>query len=107
MSDYDYGRENGLWGNEGIPYAVKYESRSSYLSARKSNSKNFNRRERLSLKNGFEIVYDEDAYNGRYFVKDGKKWIHNIAALKRQLGTRNDNELINLGYDVENHHLSH
>ena len=47
----------------------------------------FNRSELLAIKNGFEVVYDKDAYNGRYFIKDGKKWIHNIDALKRQLGT--------------------
>ena len=45
------------------------------------------RSEQLAVKNGFEVVYDKDAYNGRYFIKDGKKWIHNIDALKRQLGT--------------------
>jgi len=22
MSDYDYGRENGLWGDDGIPYGI-------------------------------------------------------------------------------------
>ena len=48
---------------------------------------NFNRSEKLALKYNFQMVIDENAYNGRYFIKDGKKWIHNIDALKRQLGT--------------------
>ena len=48
---------------------------------------NLNRSEKLALKYNFQMVIDENAYNGRYFIKDGKKWIHNIDALKRQLGT--------------------
>jgi hypothetical protein len=54
---------------------------------------NFNRSEKLALKYSFEIVIDENAYNSRYFFKDGKKWIHNIDALKRQLGISCDDEL--------------
>ena len=29
MSDYDYGRENGLWGEDGIPYCLN--DKSSYI----------------------------------------------------------------------------
>jgi len=54
---------------------------------------NFNRSERLALDNGFKVVHDENAYNSRYFIKDGKKWIHNFDALKRQFRTNNDREL--------------
>ncbi|MCT7433708.1 hypothetical protein N5T66_10450 [Aliarcobacter cryaerophilus] len=74
-----------------------------------SNIKNpvFNRSEQLALKNGFEVVYDNDAYNGRYFIKDGKKWIHNIDALKRQLGTSSDSEVEEKGYDVEAYYSCH
>ena len=68
---------------------------------------NFNRSEKLALKYSFEMVIDEEAYNGRYFIKDGKKWIHNIDDLKRQLGTKSDDVLINNGYDVKSYYLTH
>jgi len=68
---------------------------------------NFNRSEKLALKCSFEMVIDENAYNGRYFIKDGKKWIHNIDALKRQLGISCDDELKDKDYDVEAYYLSH
>lgn len=107
MSDYDYGRENGLWGEDGVPYVVKYERSSSYSTSKSEKPKNLNRSENLALKNGFEIIYDESAYNGRYFIKDGKKWIHNIDALKRQLRIRSDSAVENLGYDVESYYIYH
>ena len=68
---------------------------------------NFNRSELLAIKNGFEVVFDENAYNGRYFIKDGKKWIHNIDALKRQFGTSSDSEVEEKGYDVEAYYSCH
>ena len=61
----------------------------------------FNRSELLAIKNGFDVVFDEDAYNGRYFIKDGKKWIHNIDALKRQINVSCDDALEDKGYNVE------
>ncbi|WP_323590792.1 hypothetical protein [Aliarcobacter butzleri] len=67
----------------------------------------FNRSELLAIKNGFEVVYDEDAYNGRYFIKDGKKWIHNIEALKRQLRINSDAELSEYDYDVSAYYKTH
>ena len=67
----------------------------------------FNRSEQLALKNGFEVVYDNDAYNGRYFIKDGKKWIHNIEALKRQLRVNCDSELLEYDYDVVSYYETH
>lgn len=67
----------------------------------------FNRSELLAIKNGFEVVFDEDAYNGRYFIKDGKKWIHNIDALKRQLRIDSDSELSEYDYDVSAYYKTH
>ena len=67
----------------------------------------FNRSELLAIKNGFEVVNDEDAYNGRYFIKDGKKWIHNIEALKRQLRINSDAELSEYDYDVSAYYKTH
>ncbi len=67
----------------------------------------FNRSEQLAVKNGFEVVYDKDAYNGRYFIKDGKKWIHNIEALKRQLRVNSDSELSEYDYDVVAYYETH
>ncbi len=67
----------------------------------------FNRSELLAIKNGFDVVFDEDAYNGRYFIKDGKKWIHNIDALKRQLRIDSDSELSEYDYDVSADYKTH
>ena len=67
----------------------------------------FNRSEQLAVKNGFEVVYDKDAYNGWYFIKDGKKWIHNIDALKRQLRIDSDAELSEYDYDVSAYYKTH
>lgn len=68
---------------------------------------NFNRSEQLALKNGFEVVLDEKAYNGRYFVREGKIWIHNISALKKQLRIYNNKELELHGYDVKAYFETH
>lgn len=67
----------------------------------------FNRSEQLALNNGFQVVLDSDAYNGRYFIKDGRKWIHNLPALKRQMGTYSDNEVASMGYDVAAYYATH
>lgn len=61
----------------------------------------------MALKNSFKAVEDENAYNGRYFVKNGKIWIHNIKALKYQLHIANDNDLIAKGYDVSTYYSTH
>ena len=68
---------------------------------------NFNASEKLALKHGFEMVIDENAYNGRYFIQDGKKWIHNIDALKRQLRIDSDAELSEYDYDVSAYYKTH
>lgn len=85
--------------------AYNYNEISQFLQNIKNSD--FNRSELLAIKNGFEVVFDEDAYNGRYFIKDGKKWIHNIDALKRQLGTSSDSEVEEKGYDVEAYYSCH
>lgn len=61
----------------------------------------------MSYNNGFRAVYDENGYNRRYFVKDEKIWIHNIAALKTQLGTGSDYKLKKMGYDVDTYYKLH
>ena len=47
--------------------------------------KNYTPSERAALAKGFLEVIDPSAYNGRYFIKNEKKWIHDISALKRDL----------------------
>lgn len=84
-------------------YATSKE-KTSYVSA---NNPSFNFSEKKALGNGFEVVYDEDAYNGRYFMKEGKKWIHNITALKGQLNINNDYQLTRMGYDVDAFYACH
>lgn len=63
---------------------------------------------------GYVEVSDERAYNGRCFVKNGKKWIHNLESLRKKLnaeyGRYIDDEELSLsypkgfGYDVENYY---
>lgn len=49
MSDWDYGRENGLWGNDGIPYGLdegrSYRRRSNTRNYGKKNNGNVNEHE--------------------------------------------------------------
>ena len=85
--------------------AYNYNEISQFLQNIKNSD--FYRSELLAIKNGFEVVYDEDAYNGRYFIKDGKKWIHNIEALKRQLRVNCDSELLEYDYDVVSYYETH
>ncbi len=92
MSDWDDGRENGLWGEDGIPYCLESERQTKI---------GFNISERKALASGFQEVSDSNAYNGRYFVKDGLMWIHNISALKKRLHIVDNEELFNRGYDIE------
>lgn len=64
---------------------------------------------------GFVEVRDERAYNGRYFMKNGKKWIHNLEALRKKLNAEygryiDDEELSapapeGFGYDIETYYL--
>ncbi|BFU59581.1 MULTISPECIES: hypothetical protein [Rodentibacter] len=71
--------------------------------------------ELLALSLGFVEIQDPKAYRGRYFLKAGKKWIHNIEALRRQLNSEygryiDDGELSasspeGFGYDVEAYYI--
>ena len=63
--------------------------------------------ERLALSHGFAEIADPNAYNGRYFVKRDKIWIHDIGALKSKLDVISDSELSSHGYDVEMYYILH
>jgi len=73
----------------------------------------FNYSEKLALRYGFEVIYKEDAFNGRFFERDGKKWIHNIDALKSRISRDegvsdiSDYDLKDFGYDVDAYYDSH
>ena len=56
----------------------------------------------LALHLGYEEIQDPQAFKGRYFIKDGKKWIHDIEALMRHLGVSQFSDLESLGYDLNN-----
>lgn len=58
----------------------------------------------LALSLGFEEVCDEKAYRGKYYIKDGLIWIHDIEALKTSLNINKDRELEHLNYDVESYY---
>lgn len=70
-------------------------------------TRRYNESEQLAYDNGFRAYYDDDAYNGRYFLKKGLKWIHDIGALKQALGTFDDDELEERGYDVDTYYALH
>ncbi len=65
----------------------------------------------LALQLGYREVQDPQAYRGRYFIQNGKKWIHNLEALRKKLHEEyghyiTDEELSapapeGFGYDVE------
>ena len=57
--------------------------------------------EDLALSLGYRAVPDESAYKGIYYIKNDKKWIHDIDALKLKLNCFSNDELIKLGYDVD------
>lgn len=67
--------------------------------------------ELLAISLGYKEVEDERAYNQRYFILNGKKWIHNLGALRRKLNAEygryiDDEELEaaapeGFAYDVE------
>ncbi|BCM75947.1 hypothetical protein KAM329D_37040 [Aeromonas caviae] len=58
----------------------------------------------LALHLGYKEVQDSQAFKGRYLIKDGKKWIHDIEALMQHLGISQYSDLENLGYDLRNYH---
>ena len=55
----------------------------------------------LAIANGYQEIPDSSAYMGAYFLKNDKKWIHNIDGLKNHLGVVSSGELESLGYDVD------
>lgn len=71
--------------------------------------------ELLALHLGYVEIADPLAYKGRYFFKNGKKWIHNIGALMKTLSNTygryiSEEELSapspeGFGYDVEAYYL--
>lgn len=58
----------------------------------------------LALHLGYEEVSDPHAFKGCYFIKDGKKWIHDIEALMGHLGVIQFSDLEKLGYGLNNYH---
>lgn len=102
MGWHDDGVKLGLWGADGVPYHCKGSSRS--YSSRRSSSKSprfsLVKSAELARKHGFSAVECKNAFGGSYFIKNGKKWIHDLGALKRSLGVTSDDELEDLGYDV-------
>jgi len=66
--------------------------------------KPYNTSEKEAIAKGFEEVEDNEAYNGRYFIKDGLIWIHNIQALKSKLGIYDEDELRYMNYDVDTYY---
>ncbi|HDR1284620.1 hypothetical protein ACFGWO_08925 [Pasteurella multocida] len=60
----------------------------------------YNESEYLVIRLGYKEVADSNPYSGRYFIKNGKKWIHNI----------DDEELEasypkSFGYDVVSYYI--
>ncbi len=66
--------------------------------------KPYNSSELKAIRNNFYEIQDATAYNGRYFIKDNLIWIHNIEALKNQLGIFDENTLKSLNYDIDTYH---
>ncbi|AUZ05045.1 MULTISPECIES: hypothetical protein [Vitreoscilla] len=57
-----------------------------------------------AIKHGYIRYENYLGYNGEVYVKNKKIWIHNIEALKHELGYTNDNNLIELGYNVDDYY---
>ncbi len=49
-------------------------------------------------------ICKKEVLPGKYFIKNEKKWIHHIEALKNKLNVNSNTELAALGYDIENYH---
>lgn len=52
----------------------------------------------------YQAIEDLKAYLGVVFVKDNLKWVHNIEALRRELGVTTDELLTELGYNVSDYY---
>ncbi len=82
-------------------YGKKIYTRDQVFKKNKENkTKSYNRSEQMAYENGFRAVEDDDAYNGRYFIRDGEKWIHCVEALMQELGVDDEDELEAMGYDI-------
>lgn len=66
--------------------------------------KDYQKNAELAISQGFEEVCDEKAYEGRYYIKDGLIWIHDIEALKTSLNIDEDEELRHEGYDINSYY---
>ena len=55
----------------------------------------------LAMALGYEEILNNNAFQGRCYVKNDKIWIYNIEALKATLGIEENIELDELDYDVE------
>ena len=59
----------------------------------------------LARYHGFKAIEDSKAYKGVYYIKNDKIWIHDIQALKNKLCINSDDELRDLGYEVDKYHF--
>lgn len=57
----------------------------------------------LAMALGFEEVISPTGYNGKYYIKYGKIWIHDIEALKLKMRVSSDSELVPQ-YDVDSYY---
>ena len=67
--------------------------------------KKYNESEQEAYDRGFRAVYDNEAYNERYFIRDGLIWIHDIDALMKKLYLNDEDELRELDYDVDEYYV--
>lgn len=65
---------------------------------------NYNSSEQEAYDRGFRAIDEKEAYNGRYFVRDGLIWIHNIDALMQKLSIHDEDELRDLDYDLDEYY---
>ncbi len=65
---------------------------------------NYKKSVELALCLGYNKVLDDNAFKGCYFIKDNKKWIHDIVALMQYLDIKLYEHLEELGYDLKNYH---
>ena len=98
-----YGINSPSWDNDDHR-PVRHAKKST---GKQSMAKRYNKSEQMAYDNGFRAVYDDNAYNGRYFVKNDKIWIHDLSALKHTLREYDENELRDRGYDVDTYHDLH
>ncbi len=111
MSDLDTIKD--AFEKIGIKTSIEDKASKSktYYTQTKERSPNTTKRyipsERLALSLGFKEIPYPDAYNGRYFIKNNKIWIHDIDALKARLGVITDRSLQVHGYDVKTYYSVH